>query len=278
MGDIRGLIGSCRKINGLIIEAVEITPLVAQKMLEFNIHNRKISPTVVSKYSQEILNDEWVLSAQGIGFDSNGVLSDGQHRLSAIIQSGKTTSMLVVYGLPTKSQEKVDRQKKRSLYDVFNLAGYSKNQKEVQISTFIAILNAGSREKGNSIPDSVVRETMLTHKQAILSVLEGSEKNDRGTGRVGFLAACVFYYEMYGDRALKFIKNVRRGEMLSLDDPAMRLRRYLLGESGYVKLSTVQRGGSQQIVDYRKTIYCINADIMDKKICSVKESTEIVTL
>ena len=111
------------RISGVTTVAVNVTPGLAKRLLERNTRNRKISEKVVLKYVEEIRAGDWKLTPSGIGFDSSGVLIDGQHRLAAVAKSGLAAPMLITLGLPTASQEKVDRQRRRTLFDALYLSG-----------------------------------------------------------------------------------------------------------------------------------------------------------
>ena len=66
-----------------------ITPEIAANLLETNSNNRKISAGTVQAYASDILNNNWDETVGvAISIDENGVLRDGQHRLSAIVQAG----------------------------------------------------------------------------------------------------------------------------------------------------------------------------------------------
>lgn len=66
-----------------------ITPEIAANLLETNNGNRKISASTVQAYVQDIIDGNWDESVgTAISIDANGVLKDGQHRLTAIVQSG----------------------------------------------------------------------------------------------------------------------------------------------------------------------------------------------
>ena len=118
-------------IPGVRSIAVQLTPAAAQRLLERNKHNRKISEKVIQKYAAEIKAGEWRLTPAGIGFDDHGVLVDGQHRLSAIVRANQAVPMLITLGLPNACQEKVDRQRRRTLFDALFLAGHAIQRQEV---------------------------------------------------------------------------------------------------------------------------------------------------
>ena len=82
------------------IETKTITPDVAAKMLERNFDgNRKIRPTYVNALANAMLDGEFVgMNGQTIVIGADdGRLYDGQHRLTAIVQSGTTQKMMVAY-------------------------------------------------------------------------------------------------------------------------------------------------------------------------------------
>ena len=61
-----------------------ITPEIAAKYLEKNIHNRPIKPSAIRRYALQMKAKQWLISHQGIAFDTEGNLFDGQNRLLAI--------------------------------------------------------------------------------------------------------------------------------------------------------------------------------------------------
>lgn len=66
-----------------------ITPEIAENLLKANDGNRKLSKGTVYAYAHDILAGNWDESVgAAISIDENGVLRDGQHRLSAIIRAG----------------------------------------------------------------------------------------------------------------------------------------------------------------------------------------------
>jgi hypothetical protein len=83
-----------------------IGPAEAAKLLEGNEHNyRKLKPPIVSRYAFDMEQGLWTLTTGAIGVDVNGNLTNGQHRLNAVIQSGVTCMFIVVRNLPVGSCE-----------------------------------------------------------------------------------------------------------------------------------------------------------------------------
>jgi hypothetical protein len=79
-----------------------VTPEWAANILaNRNIQNRHMSERVVEKYANDILDGSWCLTHQGIAFDENGDLLDGQHRLAAVVKAKTEVQMMVTTGIPT---------------------------------------------------------------------------------------------------------------------------------------------------------------------------------
>lgn len=104
-------------------EIVDITPDLAEKWLNQNTHNRNLRQRDVNGYAADMASGNWAENGQSIKFSTTGVLLDGQHRLTAIVQSGVTVRMLVVSNLPTTTQDTMDTGAKRTLSDVLKLHG-----------------------------------------------------------------------------------------------------------------------------------------------------------
>jgi hypothetical protein len=71
-----------------------ITPALAEEMLRHNTCNRPIKESNVTFLTNEILEGRWKLTGSAIQFVGN-VLVDGQHRLKAVIASGKSIKAVI---------------------------------------------------------------------------------------------------------------------------------------------------------------------------------------
>lgn len=101
----------------------KITPAKAQKWLEKNQNNRPISDAKVAEWQSAMERGEWQLTHQGIALDPTDNIVDGQHRLWAIVYSGKTVQMMVTYNAPPETKSVVDVGRKRTAADVLAMQG-----------------------------------------------------------------------------------------------------------------------------------------------------------
>ena len=106
-----------------------ITPEVAAQYLALNIKNRSIRRQEVEAYARAIKAGTFVTTHQGIAFDDEGNLIDGQHRLMAITTAGIPVQMMVTRGVPAKAMQIIDRGSSRTMRDVIALGDYGDDSK-----------------------------------------------------------------------------------------------------------------------------------------------------
>lgn len=139
-------------------EFTRITPPMAAMWLGKNLeNNRKARDWHVEELAESIQNNEWEVTHQGIAFDKNGKLIDGQHRLQAIVASGVPVTMLVVRGLEPTTFGVIDSGMKRTLAD---RTGLDQRLAEV-CRLFYAITNghkAVSAMEANKIANTEIGE------------------------------------------------------------------------------------------------------------------------
>jgi hypothetical protein len=108
-------------------QMVDVTPKLAREWLRFNTNNRPLRPSHVEALRASFERGEYVFTHQGIAFDSDGAVADGQHRLTAIslLPDGWSFPMLVTRGLDRETAFPVIDavQAKRSTSDVLGIDG-----------------------------------------------------------------------------------------------------------------------------------------------------------
>lgn len=102
-----------------------ITPERAAEYLKRNRRNRRISRHQVLMYSELMRRDLWEFNGDAIRLTHDGELVDGQHRLLAIIASGRPQRYVVMRGISFEAFATVDTGKRRNTADVLSIAGYS---------------------------------------------------------------------------------------------------------------------------------------------------------
>ena len=116
---------------------VEITPQQAQAILKENRNNRPLYPANIDKISRALTNGHWKYLADPIRFDNNGNLIDGQHRLTAVMNTGIPIIVTVITGFPSWYFEYIDLTKPRSAKDALSLLGVQNAHTVSRILTFL---------------------------------------------------------------------------------------------------------------------------------------------
>lgn len=217
------------------VKVMDIDPELAEKWLGSNQHNRNIRERLVDALSGAIARGEWVFNGDTIRFDEKGKLADGQHRLLAVIKSGKPIKSIVVTGLETSAQETMDSGAKRTLPDVLRLRG----------ETNTALLAAAIRlhwRYHNTFEDLMSRYLMPTNQQ-LLKHLELNPHLREATRRGGLLVAHIrglgsvyatayaLFAEASDTDVEYFFEKLVTGTELSADSPIYHLRQFLLRQS-----------------------------------------------
>lgn len=147
-------------------EFINVTPEIAQEWLEnYNKHNRRLRLRLVDKYARDMSNGKWILTSDTISFDWDGILLDGQNRLSAIVKSGLTLSFLVVRGLDPRSRMVIDIGAPRRPVDILTLLGWKTNGSLVAIVR--SVMNGHNSRA--SIPEIV--DAYETHHESAETTL-----------------------------------------------------------------------------------------------------------
>jgi hypothetical protein len=156
-------------------EIIDFTPQFARELLTANrfyepgaTHaghcNRRFRPALAKAYSEAMLRGEWVLTEQGIGQDIDGELTNGQHRLAAIVLAGETKPdiqipMQFTYDLPREARDVVDSGLRRTLGD--NLAMHGEADANV-LGAALRLVQLYDRTPWNS---RVWREARISYDQ-----------------------------------------------------------------------------------------------------------------
>lgn len=128
-----------------------ITPEIAADLLETNSENRKLSKGTVQAYMQDILAGNWDESVGvAISIDENGVLRDGQHRLSAIVEAGKGIHTWVCRNV--SSDGIYDNNRKRSNSDQISIMrsdfdNVYKSTRYISVARMIITHNSGGANR-----------------------------------------------------------------------------------------------------------------------------------
>ena len=211
--------------NKLISKIILITPEMAQKCLSKNPLNRRIDPVVVRRYAEEMRTSRWRITHQGICFDENGNLLDGQHRLAAIVKCGIAQWMFVVKGVPRTSCPAIDTGRMRSLSNHAQMLAMPHRNEHAAIAKILA---CGITANPRGIPPSALFEMIDEYWDGIDFAVSKTQGVSRAYAAVRAVIARA-YYSSPPTRIEEFIE-VFKTQLPSNehDHAAASLKKYLL--------------------------------------------------
>lgn len=203
--------------NTMKTQIKEVTPQWALNILNTrNPRNRPMSAPFVERLALDIKNNAWALTHQGIAFDANGDLLDGQHRLAAVAKAGVPVDMLITTGVPTTAKlnglsvntfELIDGGRKRGVGQMLHMSGYINANRLAAVARVMVNLCANT---GHFLSLT----TAQTHK-AIHIIGPSAEKcvalacaAKMRRPPSGATAACAFWHTTHPQMAEEFLDEV----------------------------------------------------------------------
>lgn len=104
-------------------EIVRMTPEMAKKYLENNFEkNRSIKAYKVDQYASDMMSGRWDINAcDPIMISETGKLLNGQHRLTALVKTGRTLIMEVRTNVPEESYVNMDQGACRTISEMIDI-------------------------------------------------------------------------------------------------------------------------------------------------------------
>lgn len=138
----------------------EVGPAMAAEYLGRNRANRKLKKMLVASLVRDILAGKWLINHQGIAFNREGDLIDGQHRLTAIVKADRPANLLIFRNVPTsqdgtKTMHVIDRGVARTVGDSLELEnGVAQGWMVAAVASSLAALalQTADRTRRPSVP------------------------------------------------------------------------------------------------------------------------------
>ncbi len=221
-------------------QVVMVTPQMAQKWLVTGGKNRRISNPRIKEYADSMKAGKWVLNGEGILFDANGKLINGQHRLSAVVLSGLTMPLLIIRGIDDPNAfGTIDTGKKRTVSDVVGMEGIKHAStvsaiakrlvawdKQIDKSKFALTTESYNRIAGYEILDYVKENN---HKiQPFIADMAGSMPYKKCGAGSALIAALIICNNCDEVATMLFVEGLKTGANLLANSPIHLLRERLI--------------------------------------------------
>jgi hypothetical protein len=201
----------------------EVTPAIAREWLTKNAKNRNLRETTVMAFARDMARDAWSENHQAIAFGADGELIDGQHRLAAIVKSGRSIRFLVIKDVPRSSM----------VVATCNMIA------------MVAIQEGLDRVKRVSVP--TVLAIAERYREGLAYVVK-NRSTVQGLRSAPVCAAVAFAYAAAPKKTEDFYKRFSLGTGLDEESPILVLRNYLLNEGG------IPRGSSRSRLDLAEAV------------------------
>lgn len=114
------------ELPNISIYLVKMTPDAAQDILDRNTKGqRSITKVTVEKYASDMSTMDWQFNGAPVLISNKNELLDGQHRLTAIKESGISQIMLVVHGVDANAMATIDAGRARSYSDILKIREFA---------------------------------------------------------------------------------------------------------------------------------------------------------
>jgi hypothetical protein len=142
-------------------EAVYITLPLAELMLQRNReNNRTMRRSKVERHKKALREGRWIITAQGVSFDKEGFLDNGQHRLTAIVESGIPAFMSVSFGHAPEAFTVLDTQSPRTAGDVLQIGGEKFSKHLASSCRMLKVIESGMPRGNLSFDNDEIRELL----------------------------------------------------------------------------------------------------------------------
>lgn len=238
------------------VTETRITPRQAREWLERSaqIKQRNLSRTRIERYAGDMAAGRFELTHQPIAIDPNGLVFDGQHRLSAIVLSKTTVTLMVAYDADPTTFGKIDLGMPRTPSAILALAGYVDSS---ALAASARLLIAYDRMTQDGTPPSAAaRHVTVAEIQSLVESERGQRLDlarhpaariSKAIGRQGVrtpMGTCIVIINesrVGASTRADFFERLADGAMLAPLSPVLAFRRWVGGDSGFVSVPSQER-------------------------------------
>ena len=133
-----------RKYRNVSVAIERIGPRVARDYMAMNTKNRNLNARHMKRLRSSMLAGEWWMNGETIIFGADGSLLNGQHRLTAVIESGVEIDVLVVRGIDREAFRTLDGGRIRTTGEVLTMDGEKNgNSIAAAVQSLVSFIDCG---------------------------------------------------------------------------------------------------------------------------------------
>jgi hypothetical protein len=227
------------------MHVIGVTPSIAAAWLQRNSGNRSFTAKKSKQYEEDMVRGTWKFAGDPIRFSKTGRLLDGQHTLTAIVNSGIKVKCAVMTGLDDEVFDVLGTGKPRSAADVLGIERLTGWQARTAATAIHWALNVRAKRpvySGVKSTNQEVRSFLLENPKFVKSV-EFIEKMPRHRPVIQHSHGLFLHWEFSkksSELADAFFSALYMGEGLRKTSAVFHLRNRLLAFQLDDKLITIR--------------------------------------
>lgn len=224
-------------------------------------HQRPLSRSHVSYLVGELKSGNFSDCVNPIVLSTRGECMDGQHRLSAIVQSGIGAKFTLIVDAPDKLYAKLGGGKGRSIADCLQLVDGRCDNATV-IHAITSYLNDAIQFRDRA-PLPLIQSVFQKFPKSWEWMATEFRAKVRGLTRAPVMAAIAIYHSVDPDGAAQFANGFKTGENLSSGSPELAL----------IKTINSAALGKRHSVFYWKAVAATRAHLEGREVVKLYEAT-----
>lgn len=210
----------------------QVSPETARSWLETNVRNRPLSRPEMARIRSAMKEGRWVINGDAIRFDTDGILIDGQKRLTAVSLGEQTYTMLVVRNLPPLAFETIDQPQRRTAGNVLSIAKVT-NSNTVASGAYLAMSFIESGDPffkiGSARPDVRQVKSFVDDNPSLVEAASFAVSNAWAKRYMRSSVSTFILWLWWGRQSeiKMFFDKLKNGDGLSVRSPILLLRNRL---------------------------------------------------
>lgn len=223
--------------RGVFTTVAPLTPALAEVLLEHNFDNRPVSNVAIERYERDIAHGAYRLNGQTIVVARTGELNDGQHRCHAVIRSGVSIDVVMVFGVERDSRLTLDQGMTRTVGHYLGMQGVENAKLTAAVAGYLwqhrhlGRLSSTGRDRPTKSETLAVAEELRSSIAASIASVPGVGSFVLGGRSVLTFAHLTFAHKASWKAANDFMDGLVQSIGLTRGDPIWVLQRRLQKEA-----------------------------------------------
>lgn len=239
------------RIEDLLITPEMAAEMIAKSTASGRTNYRKFDSLHSRKIALDMAEGRWRNNGDPVRVAKDGLIQDGQHRMSAIVQSGVSVRLIVYFDYDAEEVDVrlIDTGKSRNLGTHLAAAGLPHAKLIAATVKLALVYQRGEWATTENLPKHVLRDSELHEyvekwKEALIDSATLANRSQRIA--TPSLVSSLLFIGCRGEKpsereqAVEFVEKLANGVDLRIDDPIFSLRRRLIDSrsSKFKRLTT----------------------------------------